>query len=112
MVESKIYKALPSEFNLAEHLLSRNKNNLQRVAFIVQNCEYRYADVLQYTQQFMQWIAPLKEASSQFRLAIIAADSIEFVIAFLGSIGCGVIPILVNELMGMASIEMALIDSR
>lgn len=106
-----IYNALPDLFNLTEYLFLRNRKNASKAAIVTKKNTYSYADLKYETQKFACFCKTLG-LSEQDRLAIILPDGFEFIIAFLGAIAGGIVPVLINELLGVQLITLSVIDSK
>lgn len=106
-----IYEQIPLHFNLAEYLLTRNKHQADKVAFYQADRSMTYGHMQQVVPQFAGMLQALR-ARREERIVILLPDSLEFVIAYLGTLWNGNIAVLVNEAVSLQDIAYMLDNSR
>jgi benzoate-CoA ligase len=104
---------IPRDYNAAHDLIERNlqAGRAQKTAFIDDQGAYSYADLAQRVNRFANALDALGVQMEQ-RVLLCLLDTIDFPVAFLGSIKAGVVPIAVNTLLAPADFEYMLNDSR
>jgi benzoate-CoA ligase len=105
------YAAPPSAFNLAEHLLARNAAHPDRIAYIDDRTRISYGELATAVGKFA---SVLREHGlrREERVLLLAHDSVEWPIAFLGAIRAGVVPVAVNTLLTADDYAYILAHSR
>jgi benzoate-CoA ligase len=103
--------APPTSFNFAEHLLARNATRGARIAYVDDRARLTYGDLAKRTRQFA---SVLREHGlrREERVLLLAHDSIDWPVAFLGAIDAGVVPVAVNTLLTAADYAYMLAHSR
>ena len=106
-----IYEQIPLQFNLAEYLLIRNAHQADKIAFYHADRSMTYGQMQQFIPQFAGMLQALG-ARREERVVILLPDSLEFVVAYLGTIWNGNIGVLVNEAVSLNDIAYMLDNSR
>ena len=103
--------APPSAFNFAQHLITRNAPRDGRVAYIDDRTRLSYGELARGIAKFA---GVLREHGlrREERVLLLAHDSIEWPIAFLGSIHGGVVPVALNTLLTADDYAYVLSHSR
>ena len=104
---------IPRVYNAAHDLLERNlrAGRGPKTAYIDDTGEYSYAELAARANRFANALGKLGVQMEQ-RVLLCMHDTIDFPVAFLGSIKAGVVPIAVNTLLTAADFEYVLADSR
>jgi benzoate-CoA ligase len=104
---------IPREYNAAHDLIERNlqAGRAGKIAVIDDRGSYTYAQLAERVNRFANVLGSLGVQMEQ-RVLLCLLDTIDFPIAFLGSIKAGVVPIAVNTLLAPADFEYMLNDSR
>lgn len=104
---------IPRDYNAAHDLIERNlqAGRAQKTAFIDDQGSYSYGELATRVNRFANALGSLGVQMEQ-RVLLCLLDSIDFPVAFLGSIKAGVVPIAVNTLLAPADFEYMLNDSR
>ncbi len=107
----KVAAPPPARFNLAADLLARNANRGSKIAYVDDRARLSYADLEQRVRRFA---CVLVESGlrPEERVLLLAHDTIEWPIAFLGCIYAGVVPVAVNTLLTAADYAYMLEHSR
>jgi benzoate-CoA ligase len=107
------YIEIPRDYNAAHDLLARNASRPHKVAFIdaSSGAELTYGKLAEQSHRFAnalraQGLAP------ESRVLLAMLDTLEWPVAFLGSILAGVVPVCVNTLLTPKDFEFMLRDSR
>src|SRR6185437_4799421 len=90
--------APPSRFNIAEHLLATNAARADRIAYIDDRTRLSYGELATRTRQFAQALRT-QGLRREERVLLLAHDSVEWPIAFLGALFAGVVPVAVYTLL-------------
>lgn len=106
-----IYDQLPAQFNLAEYLLDRNQDRLDKIAFYHQQQNLTYRHVQQLVPQFASLLQALGSRREE-RVIILLPDCPEFVIAWLGTLWNGQVAVPLNEAASLDDLAYMLDDSR
>jgi benzoate-CoA ligase len=103
--------APPSSFNLAEHLIARNAGRADRIAYIDDRARLTYGEL---AQRIRRCASVLREHSlrREERVLLLAHDSIDWPVAFLGAIDAGIVPVAVNTLLTADDYAYMLTHSR
>ena len=103
--------APPSSFNLAEHLIGRNADRAERIAYIDDRGRVSYGEL---AQRIRRCASVLHEHGlrREERVLLLAHDSIDWPVAFLGAINAGVVPVAVNTLLTASDYAYILSHSR
>jgi benzoate-CoA ligase len=104
---------IPRSYNAAADLIERNlaAGRGGKVAFIDDQGQCTYAELAERASRFGSGLLSLG-LEMENRVLIAMADSIDWPVAFLGSIRAGIIPIAVNTLLTTKDYEYMLSDSR
>ena len=103
--------APPSAFNFAQHLVTRNAPRGERVAYIDDRTRLTYDELARGIAKFA---GVLREHGlrREERVLLLAHDSVEWPIAFLGSLHGGVVPVALNTLLTADDYAYVLAHSR
>jgi benzoate-CoA ligase len=104
---------IPRVYNAAYDLIERNlrAGRAAKIAYIDDAGEYSYAELASRIDRFGSALRELGIQMEQ-RVLLCLHDTIDFPVAFLGSIKAGIVPIAVNTLLSAADFEYVLGDSR
>jgi benzoate-CoA ligase len=103
--------APPASFNLAEHLIARNAGRGERTAYIDDRRQITYgelADAIHRCAGMLRKHGLRREE----RVLLLAHDSVDWPIAFLGAIDAGIVPVAVNTLLTVDDYAYMLAHSR
>src|SRR3569832_1388789 len=105
--------SIPRRYNAAFDLLERNlrAGRDSKVAYIDDQGSYTYGELARRVKQFAHALGRLGLAPEQ-RILLCLEDSIDFPVAFLGSIWAGVVPVAVNTGLKPDDYRFLLEDSR
>src|SRR6185437_10262377 len=103
--------APPSRFNIAEHLLAPNAARADRIAYIDDHTRLSYGELATRTRQFAQALRT-QGLRREERVLLLAHDSVEWPIAFLGALHAGVVPVAVNTMLTVDDYAYMLAHSR
>jgi benzoate-CoA ligase len=103
--------APPSAFNFAHHLITRNVARGGRVAYVDDRTRLTYDELASGSARFA---GVLREHGlrREERVLLLAHDSVEWPIAFLGSMHGGVVPVALNTLLTADDYAYVLSHSR
>ena len=103
--------APPSSLNLAEHLIARNALRANRIAYVDDRGRLSYGELARRIRQFA---SVLREHGlrREERILLLAHDSADWPVAFLGAIDAGIVPVAVNTLLTPADYAYMLGHSR
>jgi benzoate-CoA ligase len=103
--------APPSSFNLAGHLMSRSAARADRIAYVDDRERLSYGEL---TQRIRRFASVLRERGlrREERVLLLAHDSVEWPVAFLGALYAGIVPVAVNTLLTAADYAYMLAHSR
>ncbi|WP_372659685.1 benzoate-CoA ligase family protein [Hydrogenophaga sp.] len=101
----------PSAFNFAEHLLRLNQARAQKTALIDDQGTLSYGRLTEQVQRFAASLQALGLKREE-RLLLLMHDSSDWVVAFLGSLYAGVVPVCVNTLLTADDYAFMLHNSR
>jgi benzoate-CoA ligase len=90
--------APPSQFNLARHLLDGNRIRGSKSAYIDDRTRLTYAELALRVQRFAR-VLQANGLRREERVLLLAHDTVDWPVAFLGSIHAGVVPVAVNTLL-------------
>lgn len=104
---------IPRDYNAAYDLIERNleAGRADKLAYIDDAGSYTYGELAQRVNRFANALGACGVQMEQ-RVLLCLLDTIDFPVAFLGSIKAGVVPIAVNTLLASADFEFMLEDSR
>ena len=105
------HAALPSSFNIAEHLIARNAAHLERVAYLDDRTELTYGELAARIRRFARAVRDAGLRREE-RVLLLAHDSVDWPVAFLGTIAAGVVPVAVNTLLTADDYAFMLAHSR
>ena len=103
--------APPPSFNLAEHLIARNTSRADRIAYIDDCSRLSYGELAKRIRQFASVLRD-RGLRREERVLLLAHDSTDWVVAFLGAIDAGVVPVAVNTLLTPSDYAYMLAHSR
>ena len=103
--------APPSSFNLAEHLVSRNAGRADRIAYVDDRDRLSYGELARRIRRFASVLRE-RGLRREERVLLLAHDSVDWPVAFLGAIDAGIIPVAVNTLLTAADYAYMLAHSR
>jgi benzoate-CoA ligase len=103
--------APPASFNLAEHLIARNAGRAERIAYIDDHRRITYGEL---ADAIHRCAGMLREHGlrREERVLLLANDSVDWPIAFLGAIDAGIVPVAVNTLLTVDDYAYMLAHSR
>lgn len=103
--------APPTEFNFAQQLIASNVGRADKVALIDDVGRLSYG---QLSDQIRRFAASLQDLGLQReqRVLLLMQDSSDWVVAFLGSLYAGVVPVAVNTLLTSDDYAFMLANSR
>ena len=104
-------KAPPARFNFAEHLLTVNAERGARVAYIDDRTQLTYAALAERVRRFATVLEQCGLRREE-RLLLLAHDTVDWPIAFLGSLYAGIVPVAVNTLLTVDDYAYMLAHSR
>src|ERR1700741_3429156 len=88
----------PAELNFAAHLIERNAGSAARIAYIDDRERLTYGDLERRVRAFAAGLAALGLLRDE-RLFLLAHDTVDWPVAFLGALYAGVVPVAVNTLL-------------
>jgi acyl-CoA synthetase (AMP-forming)/AMP-acid ligase II len=88
----------PADFNLAAYLLAANAKRADKVAYADDRSELTYAELSQRVRSFSK-VLRTSGVRREERVLLLAHDTVEWPVAFLGCIYAGVVPVAVNTLL-------------
>ncbi len=103
--------APPAEFNFAQHLLHANQHRGSKTALIDDAGRLSYGELGLQVQRVATGLRQLGLQREQ-RVLLLMHDSTDWVIAFLGALYAGVVPVAVNTLLTAEDYAFMLADSR
>ena len=103
--------APPARFNFARHLMERNAERAGRTALIDDQGALTYGALAQRVRRFAEALAALGLRREE-RVLLLAHDSSDWVVAFLGCLHAGVVPVAVNTLLTPTDYAGMRADSR
>ena len=92
------FPAPPSAFNLATHLIARNAQRADHIAYIDDRTRISYGELENGIRAFAS-VLQQHGLRREERVLLLAHDSVEWPIAFLGAIYAGIVPVAVNTLL-------------
>ena len=93
-----VAQAPPSQFNLAAHLLARNASRAARIAYADDRTRLSYGELDKRMRQFAR-VLHEHGVRPEERVLLLAHDTVDWPVAFLGCIYAGVVPVAVNTLL-------------
>ena len=103
--------APPEAFNLAAHLITRNASRADRIAYIDDRTRLSYGELADQIRRFAQVLRD-NGLRREERVLLLAYDTVEWPVAFLGAIYAGVVPVAVNTLLTADDYGYMLSNSR
>lgn len=101
----------PVQFNFAQHLIALNAGRRSKTALIDDQGSLSYGDLIQRIQCFATGLQALG-LRREDRLLLLMHDSSDWVVAFLGALYAGVVPVALNTLLTAEDYAYVLEDSR
>jgi len=101
----------PADFNFAAYLFERNAGRAARVAYIDDRERLTYGDLEARSRAFAASLAELGLRREE-RLLLLAHDTVDWPVTFLGCLYAGVVPVAVNTLLTTADYAYMLRHSR
>jgi len=110
-MSDSIASAPPQHFNLAAHLCAQNAPRAAKAAYIDDCRTLTYGDLATRIRQFA---TVLHESGlrREERVLLLAHDTVDWPVAFLGAIYAGIVPVAVNTLLTTADYAYMLSHSR
>lgn len=104
---------IPHQFNAAHDLIERNISAGRggKIAYHDIAGSYTYADVAERVNRYASALTDLGLEMEQ-RVLLCLHDTIDFPVAFLGSIKAGIVPVAVSAILTAKEYEHMLVDSR
>lgn len=98
MLTKSLYATIPEQFNVAQHLIQKNLESGQadKIAFQSQSISISYKQLHDRVKKFSEYLDRYAVRAEE-RIAILLPDTLEFVVAFLGTIWKGSVAVLINE---------------
>jgi benzoate-CoA ligase len=103
--------APPERFNFARHLLELNAGRAQKRALIDDQGSITYGQLADQVQRFSGALTALGLRREE-RVLLLMHDSSDWVVAFLGALHAGVVPVAVNTLLTAQDYAYMLANSR
>ena len=103
--------APPAEFNFAQHLIAANASRGDKVALIDDNGRLTYGQLADQVRRFAGSLRAMGLKREE-RVLLLMQDSTDWVVAFLGSLYAGVVPVAVNTLLTADDYAFMLANSR
>ena len=93
-----VAQAPPSQFNFAAHLLARNASRAARIAYADDRTRLSYGELDPRVRQFARVLQDHGMRPEE-RVLLLAHDTVDWPVAFLGCLYAGVVPVAVNTLL-------------
>ncbi len=103
--------APPTEFNFAQHLIATNAHRADKTALIDDVGRLSYGELSEQVRRFAGGLKALGLKREE-RVLLLMQDSSDWVVAFLGSLYAGVVPVAVNTLLTAEDYAFMLSNSR
>lgn len=103
--------APPARFNFARHLIERNAGRAAKTALIDDQGALSYGALADAVARFSGALQGLGLRREE-RVLLFAHDSSDWVVAFLGALHAGVVPVAINTLLPAKDVAYMLGDSR
>ncbi len=103
--------APPERFNFARHLLALNAGRAEKTALIDDQGTLSYGELADQVQRFAGALTALGLRREE-RVLLLMHDSSDWVVAFLGALHAGVVPVAVNTLLTAQDYGYMLANSR
>jgi benzoate-CoA ligase len=101
----------PTEFNFAQHLIAANATRANKTALIDDAGSLSYGEMAEKIRHFAGGLQSLGLKREE-RVLLLMHDSSDWVVAFLGSLYAGVVPVAVNTLLTADDYAFMLRNSR
>ncbi|MCB4366545.1 benzoate-CoA ligase family protein [Hydrogenophaga taeniospiralis] len=101
----------PERFNFARHLIALNAGRAGKIALIDDAGALSYGQLAEQVQRFSAALQALGLKREE-RALLLMHDSSDWVVAFLGALHAGVVPVCVNTLLTAKDYAYMLADSR
>ena len=101
----------PAEFNFAQHLIATNSARGGKTALIDDAGQLSYGELADQVRRFAGSLRALGVKREE-RVLLLMQDSSDWVVAFLGSLYAGVVPVAVNTLLTAEDYAFMLSNSR
>ncbi len=88
----------PADFNFARHLLDCNEARAAKVAYVDDAARMSYGELADRVRRFAYALGRLGLRREE-RVLLLAHDTVDWPVAFLGSLYAGVVPVAVNTLL-------------
>ena len=103
--------APPESFNLAAHLIARNAGRPDCLAYIDDRTRLSYGELAERIRRFAQVLRE-RGVRREERVLLLAHDTVDWPVAFLGAIHAGAVPVAVNTLLTSVDYAYMLANSR
>jgi benzoate-CoA ligase len=101
----------PTEFNFAQHLIATNAGRAHKTALIDDEGKMTYGELTEQIRRFAGGLQAMGVKREE-RVLLLMQDSSEWVVAFLGALYAGVVPVAVNTLLTSEDYAFMLSNSR
>ena len=101
----------PAEFNFAQHLIATNADRSGKTALIDDVGAITYGELTEQIRRFAGGLQAMGIKREE-RVLLLMQDSSDWVVAFLGSLYAGVVPVAVNTLLTAEDYAFMLTNSR
>jgi len=101
----------PERFNFARHLIALNTGRANKTALIDDQGTLTYGELADQVQRFAGALTALGLRREE-RVLLLMHDSSDWVVAFLGALHAGVVPVAVNTLLTAQDYTYMLANSR
>ena len=101
----------PTDFNFAQHLIATNAGRANKTALIDDVGSLTYGELTDQIRRFAGGLKALGLKREE-RVLLLMQDSTDWVVAFLGSLYAGVVPVAVNTLLTADDYAFMLSNSR
>ncbi len=101
----------PERFNFARHLLALNTGRASKTALIDDQGTLTYGELAEQVRRFSSALSALGLRREE-RVLLLMHDSSDWVVAFLGALHAGVVPVAVNTLLTAQDYAYMLSNSR
>ena len=101
----------PADFNFAQHLIATNAHRASKTALIDDVGAITYGELTERVRRFAGGLQAMGLKREE-RVLLLMQDSSDWVVAFLGSLYAGVVPVAVNTLLTAEDYAFMLTNSR
>ena len=101
----------PATFNFAQHLIAANAQRASKTALIDDVGRISYGELSEQVRRFASGLRGLG-LQREARVLLLMQDSSDWVVAFLGALYAGVVPVAVNTLLTAEDYAFMLANSR